>query len=291
MDLFLLHLYFQFYFIIYDILPILHPEWWPSHIKALHSKWLETIVNISDGLLSISNAVSYDVQKWIDKNNIKKSLSLKHMCFHLGADIDNSLPSNGMPENGVSVLEVLKNKTTFLMVGTIEPRKGHEQTLEAFEQLWQDSLDVNLVYVGKEGWLVEEIIQKMRNHPELNKRFFWLEGISDEYLEKVYENSTCLIAASEGEGFGLPLIEAAQKKMPIIARDIPVFKEVAGEFACYFENSKDSEVTVTVIKHWIELYKQNTHPKSDEMPWLTWEESARQLLDCVGIKYNKKVIK
>ena len=54
----------------------------------------------------------------------------------------------------------------------------------------------------------------------------WLEGISDEYLDKVYAASTCLIAASEGEGFGLPLIEAAQHKLPIIARDIPVFREV-----------------------------------------------------------------
>lgn len=44
-------------------------------------------------------------------------------------------------------------------------------------------------------------------------------------------SSTCLIAASFGEGFGLPLIEAAQHGLPIMARDIAVFREVAKEYA------------------------------------------------------------
>ena len=109
------------------------------------------------------------------------------------------------------------------MVGTIEPRKEHAQTLAAFEQLWEEGVNANLIIVGQQGWLVDAFGSNVRHHPELSKRLFWLEGISDEYLEKVYKTSTCLIAASEGEGFGLPLIEAAQHKLPIIARDIPVF--------------------------------------------------------------------
>ena len=121
------------------------------------------------------------------------------------------------------------------MVATIEPRKGHHQTLKAFELLWGQGADINLVIVGKQGWLVEELIENIKAHSELNKRLFWQEGISDEYLENIYAESTCLIAASEGEGFGLPLIEAAQKGKPIIARDIKVFREVAGDYAYYFK--------------------------------------------------------
>ncbi|MGQ9746109.1 MAG: glycosyltransferase, partial [Dissulfurimicrobium sp.] len=110
---------------------------------------------------------------------------------------------------------------------------------------------------------------------------FWLEGISDEYLEKVYAASTCLIMASEGEGFGLPLIEAARYKLPIVARDIPVFREVAGEYAYYFENSRDPRVMVDAIKSWLVLYKENKHPKSDNMPCLTWKESTENLLKII----------
>ena len=116
----------------------------------------------------------------------------------------------------------------------------------------------------------------MRHHPELNKRLFWLEGVSDEYLEKVYVASSCLIAASEGEGFGLPLIEAAKHKLPIIARNIPVFREVAGEHAFYFEGL-DSKCLADAIQVWTSLYLKNEHPKSEELPWLSWTKSAEQL--------------
>ncbi|MDZ7598485.1 MAG: glycosyltransferase [Desulfobacterales bacterium] len=63
---------------------------------------------------------------------------------------------------------------------------------------------------------------------------FWLQGISDEYLEQVYA-CACLVAASLNEGFGLPLIEAARHRVPIIARDIPVFREVAADCAFIFD--------------------------------------------------------
>ena len=119
---------------------------------------------------------------------------------------------------------------------------------------------------------------RLRKHKESGKRLFWLEGISDEYLDKIYAASTCLIAASEGEGFGLPLIEAAQHKLPIIARDIPVFREVAGDHAYYF-NGLDPLVLADALKHWLTLRAENKAPQSDDMPWLTWNQSARQLLD------------
>ncbi|MCT7507777.1 glycosyltransferase [Aliarcobacter cryaerophilus] len=271
------------YFIIYDILPILHPEWWPENGSNIHTVWLKTIAQVSDKLISISEAVSDDVEMWIEQNNIKTPKGIEYKYFHLGADIDNSTPSKGLPKNSQEVLGKFESTKTFLMVGTLEPRKGHKQTLLAFEELWQKNNNINLVIVGKQGWLMDDFASKVRNHPERNKRLFWLEGISDEYLEKVYETSTCLIAASEGEGFGLPLIEAAQHKKPIIARDIPVFKEVAKEFAYYFENTNEANVLCKAIKEWLELYKDDKHPKSQNMPWLTWQESTKILLDKIII--------
>jgi glycosyltransferase involved in cell wall biosynthesis len=111
----------------------------------------------------------------------------------------------------------------------------------------------------------------------LNHHLFWLEVISDEYLEKVYAASTCLMAPSEGEGFGLPLIEAAQHKKHIIARDIPVFREVAGQYAFYF-NGLDPESLTACVKDWLKLNVEGRTPQSENMPWLTWKESANQLV-------------
>lgn len=265
------------YFVVYDLLAILKPEVFVSGAKEGHTKWLEVVTKF-DGALCISKTVADELEIWMKEEGIERLRPFDISWFHLGADVENSIPSKGIPSTETTVFEVLKERSTFLMVGTIEPRKGHSQTLEAFELLWQDGVDVNLVIVGKEGWLVDELVNKLRSHSQLNKQLFWLEGISDEYLEKVYAHSTCLIAASKGEGFGLPLIEAAQHKMPIIARSIPVFREVAGESAFYFDNSNDSKIIADSVVEWLKLYKKDKYPKPEEMKWLTWQESAKNLL-------------
>ena len=190
------------------------------------------------------------------------------------------MPTCGLPDDASRVLAQLAARPSFLMVGTIEPRKGQAQAFAAFEQLWAESLDANLVIVGKQGWNVGNLVELLCNHPERGSRLFWLEGISDEYLEKVYAASTCLIAASEGEGFGLPLIEAAQHKLPIIARDIPVFREVAGEHVYYFSGKEPLDLAMAV-REWLVLYRSGHHPKSDDMTWLTWKQSAQQLLSAI----------
>jgi glycosyltransferase involved in cell wall biosynthesis len=155
---------------------------------------------------------------------------------------------------------------------------AHTQILDAVEILWANHQDINLVFVGQQGWKVETLVERIANHPENGKRLFWLKGISDEYLELVYQASTCLIAASYGEGFGLPLIEAAKYKLPIICRDIPVFREIAGQHAHYFIASNGGELAHS-IQHWLDEYKIKNHPKSEHMPYLTWKQSADMLLN------------
>ena len=268
----------QLYFIIYDILLLQRPDWWPKGVSVAFEAWLRSLAEVATGLICISEAVAEEVRCWLINNPPARIAGPAVGSFHLGADIENSLPTAGMPDGATVVLERMRAKSSFLMVGTIEPRKGHAQTLAAFELLWQQGLDINLVIVGKHGWLIDQLADKLRRHPELNRRLFWLEGISDEYLQQVYAASTCLIAASEGEGFGLPLIEAAQHKLPVIARDIPVFREVAGEHAFYF-SGLDAPVLADALNEWLGLNARGLAPQSAGMPWLTWQESARQLIE------------
>jgi glycosyltransferase involved in cell wall biosynthesis len=96
----------------------------------------------------------------------------------------------------------------------------------------------------------------------------------------VYSTCTALIAASEAEGFGLPLIEAAQHKLPIIARDIAVFREIAGKYAYYFSGNEPDDLA-NAVRAWLTLYESAEHPKSDDMPWLTWKQSAERLKEII----------
>ena len=265
------------YFVVYDLLPIALPWAFPDGTDEVHGKWVREISKY-DGIFCISKAVADTYVDWAKENipNLPKNFLVS--WFHLGADIANSAPSKGLPENATQILGHLSNKTSFVLIGTIEPRKGYAQTLDAFDILWSQGVDVNLVFIGKQGWLVEELIQKIQNHPELNQHLFWLESISDEYLEKLYHASSCVVAASFGEGFGLPLIEAASKGIPIFARDIPVFREVASEHAYYFTADNPNEYAESV-KAWLALYKNCEHPTSSGMKYLTWKESTNYLVN------------
>lgn len=273
--------------VVYDLLPIRMPEVFPLGADVTHVKWLESISRF-DGAICISASVAEDLKAWLTESNNEKTEGLPYRVdwWHLGADVSNSAPTTGLPDNSEETLDQLASLPSFLMVGTIEPRKGYLQVLDAFSQLWRDGIDVNLVIVGREGWIglhedmrrdIPETVTRLQSHPERNRRLFWLEGISDEYLEKVYAASTCLIAASYGEGFGLPLIEAAQHKLPIIARDIPVFREVSGDHAFFF-SAKQPEELAEAIQVWLSLYEKRAHPSPDEMHWLTWAESADRLM-------------
>jgi len=269
------------YFQVFDLLPISQPKWFPPQAESAHTDWA-TVVAHSSGALCISNAVATELKAWCASQNHPLSAEQIHH-FHLGADIDSSSPSTGIPDNSQTLLAQLTASASFLMVGTVEPRKGHEQTLNAFEQCWQQGLEINLVIVGKAGWMINSFIERIASHPELNHRLFWLANISDEFLAKVYSASSCLIAASEGEGFGLPLIEAAQHHLPIIARDIAVFREVAAEFAYYFDGL-DADSLANAIQSWLELNADDKAPSSDNMPWLTWHQSTANMVQLMGLE-------
>jgi glycosyltransferase involved in cell wall biosynthesis len=264
------------YFVVYDLLPVLTPERFKLSVQRGHRRWLE-VVSTADGAVCISRAVADELRVWMSANEPDRYRPFRIGWFHLGADIQHSDPTSGLPDDAAETLRKLTSRPTFLLVGTIEPRKGHVQTLDAFEGLWGDQADVNLVFVGKQGWLLEPFFARLRDHPELGRRLFWLDGVSDEYLEQIYRAVTCLIAPSEGEGFGLPLIEAAQHRTPIIARDIPIFREVAGDHALYFDGL-DASTLADAVRGWLSLWRDGLHPRSDDVPWLTWEESAGQLV-------------
>ncbi len=252
-------------------------------------RWLNGLIKYADRLVCISHSVAQELQHYVAEHFPSTERIPEITSFHLGAGIDTNLRSHSLTVEEQSMLYRIEKKPTFLMVGTVEPRKGYQQVLAAFEQLWAKGKDINLLIVGKRGWLVEELLHKMDNHPEYNRHLFWLQEVSDEYLREIYTSSICLIAASETEGFGLPMIEAARYSLPVIARDIPVFREVAQEYAFYFNNDDEAYTIAEAVEKWIELYESDSYPQSKDITWLTWKESAAQLMECLNPTETKSL--
>jgi glycosyltransferase involved in cell wall biosynthesis len=264
------------WFAIYDLLPVRTPRFFPAGLHQVFCDWLKMIGQVADGIACISRSVADEVAEWFDGHPPERLRPMKIGWFHLGADLEHSLPTRGLPEHATAVIAQMDARPSFLSVSTIEPRKGYSQLLGAFERLWRKGADANLVIVGKQGWKVRKLVQRLRDHREGGRRLFWLEGISDEYLEMVYKASACLIFASEGEGFGLPIVEGARHGLPLLLRDIPVFREIAGPHATYFTGTAPADLAGAVA-HWLDLRERGEAPQSSGIRIQTWAESAEQL--------------
>lgn len=275
----------KIWFVFYDLPAITNPEGLQPAAEAIHSRWLQTISQF-DGAICNSDACAQELREWLKEYCPSRSSSFTVESFHLGADAVASTSTNDLPDNASDMLQAIGSQPSFLIVGTIELSRGHEQVLAAFEECWNTGNNVQLVIVEKQGCMNEVLAARLKSHPEMGRRLFWLNKISDEYLERIYSVCICLIAASYHEGYGLPLIEAAQRKLPVLARDIPVFREVAGAHATYFQASNSTDLAEE-IKLWLAHYQAGTHVRSDQMPWLTRGESANQAFESI-VAYEKK---
>lgn len=268
--------------VVYDLLPIHLPDTFIEGAAAGHSKWLDAVQRL-DGAMCISRAVADELFDWLQEHGDRsRKVEFEIHHFPLGADIDETAPTRGRPSNADELLTKLSAAPTFLAVGTIEPRKSHELVLDAFENLWSKDLDYLFVIVGKQGWMVENLVDRIRDHPEFDRRLIWLDGVSDEFLDELYRASDYLIAASRGEGFGLPLIEAAQRETPVIARDIPVFREVAGDWATFFSTHASERELADVIAEMAKRPAEISRKSIKLMPKFTWQSCSDAITEILS---------
>ncbi len=268
------------HFVVYDLLPLLRPDCFDPPGLPLFRRWYESVAEVADSVMCISRAVADEFEIWLHQARPERQRPLGIGWFHLGADLAIAEVTHACDDPiGASLVE-LDDRPTFLMVGTIEPRKGHAQTLSAFDRLWTRGGEANLLIIGRPGWLVDDLLQRIREHPQRGKRLFWFEKAGDDLLLAAYHRASALLMASEGEGFGLPLIEAAHHGLPLLTRDLPVFREIAGEHAYYF-SGYDADDLADALRGWLELDAQGQVPQSSGMQWKTWGEATAQLVDVV----------
>jgi glycosyltransferase involved in cell wall biosynthesis len=263
------------YFVVYDLLPVLCPGSFAEGAIERHRRWLLEVVE-ADGVACISESVAAELCDWIRANAPHRESRLEITSFPLGSDFDADLTTVGYPSDAGASLAEIARRITFTVVGTLEPRKGHRQVLEAFDRLWGCGTEVNLVVVGRPGWMVDELVQLLERHPERGRRLHWFPAASDQYLDTVYRFSDCLIVASLAEGFGLPIVESARLGLPLIVRDIPVFRELAGTHAQYFSGESAADLQ-SAIEEWLERERSGSTISSAGVHTYTWIESARKL--------------
>jgi glycosyltransferase involved in cell wall biosynthesis len=117
----------------------------------------------------------------------------------------------------------------FLMLGTIEPRKNHRLLLEAWQRM--GAAAPKLVVVGQRGWECEDIFAALQR----SSHVVYKAGCSDAELVTLLAHARALVLPSFAEGFGIPVVEALTLGVPVIASDLPVFREFALDVPAYLD--------------------------------------------------------
>lgn len=260
------------WFLVHDLLPLRRPDWFSRNTVLRYRAWLGILARTADGFLCNSPQTEIELKHALAEfyglmdGYRTQVLSMGH------AIIDES--ASDPPPRPASRFDM--SRPFALMVGTLEPRKGHSDVLAAFDDLWKQGSADRLVLVGRLGWQVDQLRDLILAHPELGSRLLWFDDVEDAELLGIYEACAGVIIASHGEGFGLPLIEALARGKPVLARDLPVFRPHKDLGVHFFPLDATTEELTQATRAWFDAASSGqivvTRPTGN------WRDAANLIL-------------
>ncbi|MCW3796678.1 glycosyltransferase family 4 protein [Sphingomonas sp. BN140010] len=210
-------------YLIHDLIPLTHPQFCRAGEAAKHEQRMDTVLSSAAGVIGNSQATLDELAMFARARGVAMPASLPALI-------------SGIPA-ATKVLPRMQDRPYFVTVGTIEGRKNHKLLLEVWRSL-VSQLGANapmLVIIGTRGWQAEETFEQLDRLGDLAGHVWELGRCGDEQLAAWIAGARAVLMPSFAEGFGLPVIEALQLGTPVIATDLPVYREIAGEIPCYLK--------------------------------------------------------
>jgi len=269
---------------VYDIIPITHPQFAHDTTTMNFMSYIGANLRYADLIITSAEATSKALNELADKIGIDR---VPTMVVPLGCDFMNNSSSGADNSIDATVKKVVSDGRKYLlMIGTMEPRKNHSLVIDAIESGLANK-GISLIIAGKVGWNVKELEYRMKNHALYNKNIFFFEHPNDATVTYLYKNAFAVAFPTFNEGFGLPMIEAFQLGTPVVASDIGVLHEVAGDLADYF-NPNDKEDLIKCVSNLLdnpEVYQAKKERLKEFNP-LTWDESANKMISALQTVEN-----
>lgn len=201
------------------------------------------------------------------KKNVEKANAIVVPSFATKQDV---IDYFNIPENKINVIYLPINKKYFLkpdefkieqvkqkyklkfpyilFVGTIEPRKNIKLLIKAFEEFHKlKKSDLNLVLVGKKGWLYTDILNSIHNS-SCNNKIHILDYVPIDDLVVIYRFAKLFVYPSLYEGYGFPVIEAMASGVPVLVSRTSSLIEIANEVGVFFDPTNSQQLTEAILK-------------------------------------------
>lgn len=256
------------YVLVHDVIPVSHPELYRAPWRDEFRENVRAALRTFSGVVTISNYTANMLRRLFPDEASQASITVCHNGLDPLADgtdaaarLARLFPADNRP---------------YLMVGSIEPKKGHRMVLAALESLWASGQSTrSLVILGRRGWMYDEIVRAIEATPHRDK-VVWLRDTSDAELAYAYRHAHALVHASTVEGFGLPLVECAAQGTPVLANRSEIATEVLGDFGAYFEATPAS-LTEALIAMEDPRERERLRAGLADFTWPAWEQVVPSL--------------
>lgn len=200
-------------YLVHDLIPITHPQYCREGEEARHRLRMCTVLDTASGVVA-NSAHTLDT------------------LAEFAAAEDRIMPLVAVAWPGTPVLPSVparpESEPTFVILGTIEGRKNHALVLSVWQKLIRASSTgpaPQLVIIGRRGWQADAVFAQL-DQGEFNGHVSEVGPLDDRRLASVLVGARALLFPSFAEGYGIPLAEALAAGVPVIASDLPVFREI-----------------------------------------------------------------
>lgn len=225
-------------YLVHDLIPITHPEYCRAGESQKHRERIRTVLGTGTGVIGNSQATLDDLQHFARHEGLPLPPSV---AAPLGSDFRPSV------HRTISASE----RPTFVTLGTIEARKNHIVLLHIWQRLVHrfGPGAPRLVIIGQRGWEANPVFAILDRDEALRGHVLELNDCSDQDISLHLGSARALLFPSLAEGYGLPLIEGLGAGLPVIASDLPVFREIAGDFPVYLPPTDEAAWEAAVIEY------------------------------------------
>ncbi|CDK01553.1 conserved hypothetical protein [Microbacterium sp. C448] len=241
----------------HDLLYFAHPEYMLTGLYTEPVKWMEKrgAANATR-ILTISEASAADIRKYLKFPPERTDLV--------------PLAGTVQPRERTTVQ---REPATFLAVGNRRPHKNFDGLVRSLATIAPEDRP-KVIITGSHG---DDPLLPLVRSLGLEDSVELLSWISVEDLDRLYERVTALIVPSHCDGFSLPALEAMLIGVPVMLADIPVYREVGGDAAYYFDSSDDAAIgraMVDLVKR-PELQKSLSEGGPARASLFSWEKVAQ----------------
>jgi len=269
--------------LLYDLIPAIRPEWCTLSLIQDFCHWLDTTLPQCGRLLAISNATAHSVEDYARRHRLKLLAPVQTIPIGSGFGPPRRVSDErlrGLPAPGSYVL----------FVSTLEARKNHLLAFSIWRRLLTDlprEEVPTLVFAGRVGWLVSDLMQQLENTEWLRGKIRLLNNPTDEELSNLYEGCLFTLFPSLYEGWGLPVTESLVNGKPCIASNSTSIPEAGGPLTRYFD-PEDIDDAYRVVRDTItdreELARWQKEVRTQFQP-VPWERTADAVLDACHTAY------